>query len=66
MQSRESCTFNSFFTIRGDLMLDIKDRIAVVTGGSRGIGAAASILLAKAGENVAVLYAADRAAAVST
>ena len=47
-------------------MLDIKDRIAVVTGGSRGIGAAASILLAKAGADVAVLYAADRAAAVRT
>ncbi len=47
-------------------MLDIEDRVAVVTGGSRGIGAAASILLAKAGADVAVLYSKDRAAATQT
>jgi len=46
--------------------IDIKDRVAVVTGGSRGIGAAASILLAKAGANIAVLYSKDRSAALNT
>src|SRR6266852_1013310 len=46
-------------------MLDIKGRNAMVTGGSRGIGRAASILLAKAGANVAVLYEKDRMAALA-
>jgi 3-oxoacyl-[acyl-carrier protein] reductase len=48
------------------LDLDIKDRVAVITGASRGIGAAAAILMAKAGADVAVLYSKDRAAAAGT
>jgi 3-oxoacyl-[acyl-carrier protein] reductase len=47
-------------------MLDIEGRIAMVTGGSRGIGAAASILLAKAGADIAVLYMENRSAALTT
>ena len=37
-------------------MKDLKNRIGLVTGGSRGIGAAVAIALAKAGADVAVNY----------
>jgi 3-oxoacyl-[acyl-carrier protein] reductase len=39
-----------------DGMKDLKDRIALVTGGSRGIGAGVAIALAKAGADVAVNF----------
>jgi len=45
-------------------MLGIDGRIAVVTGGSRGIGAAAATMLAEAGAHVAVLYSSDRESAL--
>lgn len=44
-------------------MPELKDKIALVTGGSRGIGAAVCLALAKAGLHVAVNYRAQRAAA---
>jgi len=37
-------------------MKDLKNRIALVTGGSRGIGAAVAIALANAGADIAVNY----------
>lgn len=37
-------------------MINLNNRIALVTGGSRGIGASAAIHLARAGADVAILY----------
>src|SRR5450755_2474448 len=37
-----------------------KDRVAIVTGGTRGIGAAITALLARSGAHVAAGYARDR------
>lgn len=44
----------------------MKDRVAVVTGGSRGIGRAVCIALAKEGANVVVNYSGNQAAAEET
>src|SRR5215467_6317571 len=46
-------------------MNDLKNRVALVTGASRGIGAGIAIGLAKAGANVAVNFR-DRADAAAT
>jgi 3-oxoacyl-[acyl-carrier protein] reductase len=46
--------------------LDLKDRVAIVTGGSRGIGRAAVDCLAKMGTHVVVNYVQDEQAAADT
>lgn len=46
--------------------MTLKGRNAVVTGGSRGIGRAIALAFAKAGANVAVVYAGNEAAAKET
>lgn len=43
--------------------VDLKGKVALVTGGSRGLGRAAAVLLARAGADVAVSYRSERGAA---
>ncbi|MBI3365123.1 MAG: SDR family oxidoreductase, partial [Ignavibacteriae bacterium] len=46
-------------------MINLTGRYALVTGGSRGIGAATAVMLAEAGANVAITYSTDVTAARS-
>lgn len=43
--------------------ISLKDRVAIITGGSRGIGRATSLMFAGAGCNVAIIYRSDRKSA---
>lgn len=52
-----------WYESNGDDMIDLSNQIALVTGGSRGIGATTAVLLAKAGANVAITYRAKKQSA---
>lgn len=47
----------------GKKMIDLKNKVTVITGGSRGIGAACAILFAKAGSDIAITYKSNKFAA---
>jgi 3-oxoacyl-[acyl-carrier protein] reductase len=47
-------------------MIDLTNQVAVVTGGSRAIGAATAVLFAQTGADVAILYSRDRGTAERT
>jgi 3-oxoacyl-[acyl-carrier protein] reductase len=46
-------------------MIELQNTVALITGGSRGIGAATAVLFARAGANVVVNYRTDRKSALS-
>ena len=41
-------------------MIDLRNSVTLITGGSRGIGAAIAVLFAKAGSHVVVNYRSDK------
>ena len=47
----------------GKPMINLDDQVAIITGGSRGIGAATAILFAKAGANILLTYVSNEKAA---
>ena len=52
--------------MKGEFVMDLKGKLALVTGGSRGIGRSICLALAEDGANVAVNYAHNEAAANET
>ena len=44
-------------------MIDLSNQVALITGGSRGIGAATALMFARAGTNVAIMYSKDKRSA---
>lgn len=46
-------------------MITLKNKVSIITGGSRGIGAATAVLLAQAGSDIAINYVENEARAAS-
>ncbi len=46
-------------------MISLEGQVAIITGGSRGIGAACAVLFAKAGANIVITYAHNASAAAN-
>lgn len=46
-------------------MISLKDKVSIITGGSRGIGAATALLLAEAGSDIAINYVENGAKAAA-
>lgn len=53
-------------SLKKDSMISLKGKIAIITGGSRGIGAATAILFAKAGADIVITYTKNKKAAEIT
>lgn len=45
------------------VIIDLENQVAIITGGSRGIGAATALMLAKAGAHIIITYASNEKAA---
>jgi 3-oxoacyl-[acyl-carrier protein] reductase len=46
-------------------LIDLTDRVALITGGSRGIGAATAAMMAEAGADIAIIYRKDSKSALA-